>query len=217
MSSQPREEVPRPYGLLARTVRERKALTLDELSAATGLSKGHLSRFERGEKALSIAALMRVAGALDTSVSRLLGEHVEEGELHLVRAGERMMHHASEGDGGYSFAVLGHGRGVGEPSAFFVEIGERARRISDAYHAGEELIFVLSGSVEMELPDREVLLSEGDYFQFPGYLRHILYGRASHSRLLVIVTGKDSEQLDVAHPRRQSASRSYDRSAEAKE
>jgi len=194
MSEQLRSDAPRPYGLLARTLRERRELTLEELAAATGLSKGHLSRFERGEKALSIAALMRVASALNTSVSRLLGEHVDEGELHLVRSEERMMHRSSGTDGGYSFAVLGNGKGTGEPSAFFVEIDNSARRDSDAYHAGEELIFVLSGSVEMELPDRKVVLLEGDYLQFPGYLRHVLYGRAPRSRLLVIVTGKDDRQ-----------------------
>ncbi len=60
--------------------------TLDQLAEVTGLSKGHLSRFERGEKSLSVAALMRLAQALGTSVSFLLGEDVDHSE-HPTGAG----------------------------------------------------------------------------------------------------------------------------------
>jgi quercetin dioxygenase-like cupin family protein len=52
-----------------------------------------------------------------------------------------------------------------------VEYPARAQRSSTAYHAGEELLFVLKGRVEIELPDRVVVLEEGDYLQFPGHLK----------------------------------------------
>ena len=41
---------PAQFGLLARELRRRRNMTLEELSRQSGLSKGHLSRFERGEK-----------------------------------------------------------------------------------------------------------------------------------------------------------------------
>ena len=76
-------------GLLARSFRRQRSITLEQLATETGLSKGHLSRFERGEKSLSIAALMRLSKALHTSVSALLGERAGEDLLHVVRTGER--------------------------------------------------------------------------------------------------------------------------------
>src|SRR3982074_3282514 len=94
------------HGLFVREFRSRRGLTLDELSEQTGLSKGHLSRFERGEKFLSVAALLRVANALDVSVSAMLGESITADALHLVRCTERTFQKAPKKDGGYSFAAL---------------------------------------------------------------------------------------------------------------
>lgn len=180
------------HGLFVRECRSRRGLTLDELSERTGLSKGHLSRFERGEKFLSVAALLRVANALDVSVSAMLGESIAEDALHLERATERTFRKAPKRDGGYSFATLSRPGQETGPTAFLVEYPARAQRSSTAYHAGEELIFVLKGRVEIELPDRAVVLEEGDFLQFPGHLKHTVKGLATRSQLLVVVVNQDS-------------------------
>jgi len=177
------------HGLFVRECRSRRGLTLDELSERTGLSKGHLSRFERGEKLLSVAALLRVANALDVSVSAMLGESIAEDALHLERAAGRTFRKAPKKDGGYSFATLSRQTG---PAAFLVEYPAQAQRSSTSYHAGEELLFVLKGRVEIELPDRKVVLEEGDFLQFPGHLKHTVKGLATRSQLLVVVVNQDA-------------------------
>jgi len=177
------------YGLFVRDLRLRRKLTLDQLADQTDLSKGHLSRFERGEKSLSVAALIRVANTLGTSVSTLLGENVEEDALHLVRHGDRKSRKAPKGDGGYVFAALSRASPGSGPTAVIVDIPAKSSRTSSAYHAGEEILFVVEGSVDIEFPDRMMTLSKGDYLQFPGHLRHILKGRASHSQVFIAVVG----------------------------
>ena len=74
------------YGAQAKSQRMRRKMTLGEVAELSGLSKGHISRFERGEKSLSIAALMRLSQALNTSVATLLGERIDNEAIHLVRA-----------------------------------------------------------------------------------------------------------------------------------
>ena len=180
------------HGLFVREFRSRRGLTLDELSEQTGLSKGHLSRFERGEKFLSVAALLRVANALDVSVSAMLGESITADALHLVRCTERTFRKAPKKDGGYSFAALSRPGQQAGPTTFLVEYPARAQRSSTAYHAGEEIFFVLKGRVEIRLPDRTVVLEEGDYLQFPGHLKHTVRGLATRSQLLVVVVNQDS-------------------------
>lgn len=180
------------YGLFVREFRSRRGLTLDELSERTGLSKGHLSRFERGEKFLSVAALLRVANALDVSVSAMLGESVTADALHLVRVTERAVRKAPKKDGGYSFATLSRPGQDAGLTTFLVDYPARAQRSSTAYHAGEELFFVLKGRVEIGLPGRTVVLEEGDYLQFPGHLKHTVKGLAARSQLLVVVVNQDS-------------------------
>lgn len=50
-----------------RAARRARGLTLDAASAQAGISKGQLSRFERGEAGLSINALYRLAQVLEVS------------------------------------------------------------------------------------------------------------------------------------------------------
>ena len=73
-------------GLISKDLRRRKGLTLDQIADAAELSKGHLSRFERGEKALSVASMLRLAQALNTTVGRLLGEEFDKDGIRVVKA-----------------------------------------------------------------------------------------------------------------------------------
>jgi ribosome-binding protein aMBF1 (putative translation factor) len=57
-----------------RSAREVRGLTLDQLSASTGISKAHLSRLESGARQPSVGILVELAGALGTRVGTLLGE-----------------------------------------------------------------------------------------------------------------------------------------------
>ena len=53
-----------------------RQLSLDELSALTGLSKPQLSRIETGDRQPSVGALMQIAKALGTNPGQLLAENL---------------------------------------------------------------------------------------------------------------------------------------------
>jgi transcriptional regulator with XRE-family HTH domain len=163
-------------------------MTLDRLAGLTGVSKGHLSRFERGQKSLSLAMLMRLADALQSSVAELLGEPTATGKSHLARAAERTFRKASTADGGYDFATLSRGNDS-MISTFIVEFAadSEMRKSAVAHHSGEELLFVLEGALEVELGQRKQVLKEGDYLQFPGSVRHNVRSMRKRSRALVVV------------------------------
>jgi transcriptional regulator with XRE-family HTH domain len=188
---------PQQPGELARALRQRRGLTLDELSNRTGISKGHLSRFERGEKTVSVSALMRVAQALHTSAAALLGEKIDQGVLHMVRAGDR--HFRREGGADYDFAPLsrandgGHGDGGDGPTALLVRFSSDADLKEAAFHSGDEIFFVLSGAIEIELAGQSVILREGDFAQFPGVVRHRIRSVGSDAEVLIVVTGARDE------------------------
>lgn len=61
--------------LLIRKKREEKDYTLDKLAKLAGISKGHLSRIERGETQPTIITLSRVAIALKVQVEELYKIH----------------------------------------------------------------------------------------------------------------------------------------------
>jgi transcriptional regulator with XRE-family HTH domain len=174
--------------MLARTLRLRSNVTLERLADETGVSKGHLSRFERGQKSLSIAALMRLSRALDTSVSALLGEQAGEDLLYVTRAGDRTRRKAAKGDGDYEFVALTRSDGARGPSAFIVHLDAMSTFGKDAFHPGEEMCFVLSGAVELSLASRSMLLRKGDFAQFPGSIRHRMRGLEPDTAVLIVVT-----------------------------
>jgi len=62
----------RAFGQRLRRARKAKGLTLQQLGRAAGLSRQRLSKYEKGEHLPDLEVLVRIAGVLGESVSRLL-------------------------------------------------------------------------------------------------------------------------------------------------
>jgi transcriptional regulator with XRE-family HTH domain len=176
-------------GAQAKSRRLRRKMTLDEVAKLSGLSKGHISRFERGEKSLSIAGLMRLSHALNTSVATLLGERVDNHAIHIVRRSDRKIRTTTENGGTYQFARLSGREGAAPVEAFVVEVSNKSAMNRSTHHAGEEIFFVLDGVIELELANRTFRLAKGDYLQFSGSMRHKLSSVERQSSVLIIIVG----------------------------
>ncbi len=70
-------------GARLRAARQARGLTLDQVAAATELTKGFISRLERDEVSPSVASLVAVAGVLGLG----MGELFDPPSTQLVRAG----------------------------------------------------------------------------------------------------------------------------------
>ena len=81
-----------------RAAREARGLTLDQLSASTGVSKAHLSRLESGERQPSVGILVELAAALGTRVGALFGEDADGHPAGDVRPGRPAAHRGRAGD-----------------------------------------------------------------------------------------------------------------------
>lgn len=183
-----RSAEPAAPGLTARAIRRRLNLTLKQVAERVGLSSGHLSRYERGDKSLSIAALIRLAKALNTSVSALLSESDDHDRLHIVRVGERRIQRVARSEGNYEFAPLSRSGGRNAANAFIVQLNRRATVGKEVFHDGYEMFFVLSGSVEIVLGSHTMRLLKGDFGEFPGSVRHQIRGLEDGTSILVVVT-----------------------------
>lgn len=181
---------PRAPGEHARVLRQRRKLTLEQVASEIGLTKGHLSRFERGEKSLSVSSLVKLSKSLNTSITALLGEVPSEDLLHVVRAADRPAPEAGDSVG-YEFFALAragdHGSG-----AFIVNFTQDVVIGQETDHSGEEIIYIISGSLELELETKSVLLRAGDYAQYPGKMSHKLRGLEPGTQVLIVVTGSES-------------------------
>lgn len=157
-------------GARLRGLRHARDLTLDALAEAAGLNKGYLSKVERGLKSPSVATMLRLSEALSIPVGELFGERLSEHAVHVTRKGERLS--GPDPQPGMSrFETLSRSGTTLE--AFIVyPPAQFADPAAAAEHSGEELLLVLTGTIEMRFADRGFVLEAGDCAQFPGHLPH---------------------------------------------
>ncbi|MBP0495469.1 helix-turn-helix domain-containing protein [Pararoseomonas indoligenes] len=156
-------------GARLRALRQARGLTLDTLAESAGLDKGYLSRLERGLKNPSIATVLRLSEALEVPVAELFGERLAEHAVRVTRAPDRLAVSAVQ-DGAHGIEALSRDGAALE--AFVLHPAAEFSPDGHAEHAGEELFFVLRGTVELRFADRGFVLEAGDCAQFPGHLPH---------------------------------------------
>lgn len=183
---------PAPPPLLGPRVRQLRrlhGLTVEELARAVDVDKAHISRIENDRKAPSVAMLAQLARTLNTSIGHLLGETLDKAEIKVTRAVEldaRLRPVAGEA-GEHQVTPILHGGSVGSFEAFLVHPGKDAGT-TEARHSGQEMLYVVAGSVEVMFHEHVVRLAQGDCIHFPGYLHHRLRraGRGKATALLVL-------------------------------
>ena len=164
---------------LVRAVRQGHAMTLDELAAATGLTKSYLSKVERGHSTPSIAAAMKIARALDVDVAQLFSDDPAASSVTVERSAERSgaRHHAM------AAGMLGK-----TMSPFVVRPGRQFSTHAHASHGGQEFLFVHTGRVELNLDGEVIALDTGDCAYFDASLPHKLRQAGTDPAEVVVVT-----------------------------
>lgn len=91
------DPVSRAFGDRVRIMREQADLTLDQFSKLSGVSRAMLSKVERGEKSPTIGVAKRIAHALETSFSALVGDERDSRRTFaLVRKDQRQVFRDAE-------------------------------------------------------------------------------------------------------------------------
>jgi DNA-binding transcriptional MerR regulator len=165
-----------------RAERRRAGLTLREAAAKAGISVSFLSAVERGVSGVSISTLHTLVKLYGITVQSLLAEGRTSGRL--VRAAERPTL-AAPGSG-VRIEQLALGRLQMEPHFYRVDPGAGSEGAYD--HTGEEFIFIVSGTLEVWLEEREHhVLGAGDCLYFPSTLPHRWHNPGSGSTELLWV------------------------------
>lgn len=179
-----------PAGALGpqlRRLRLARGLTLDALAEAVGLDKGYLSRLERGQKSPSVASLLRLSAALAVPVAELLGESLPADAVRVTRAATRRRGPMDPAT--HAMEMLTEGRGP--LAAFIIHPAARFAEDGPHEHAGEELLYVLEGRIELAFADRSLLLGSGDAVEFAGHLPHRLRRVGTAPAAVLVAVARD--------------------------
>ena len=171
-------------GTAIRSARHDAGLTLRDVAAKTGLSQPFLSQAENGHSVPSVMNLHRVAQVLGTTAHALL-EQGARTPTSLVRSREGRRFALSDG------AVLrfcSTGVRAMEPNEVTAQPGSQAGEHTE--HAGEEFIYVIDGSVRVEVGVEEnYVLDKGDTLYYPATVPHRWFNDAAEpARFLITST-----------------------------
>lgn len=153
-----------------RTLRERRKLSLRELSRRTGIAVSFLSALERGRNNVSVAKLKAIVDALGVTLADFFSQAPPPPEKIIYRRDELV---EISGQKGISFRDIASGR-RGRALQLLVErYAPGADTGAEAYrHEAQEAGVVLKGTLELTVDDQVHLLRPGDAYYFDSRRPH---------------------------------------------
>jgi transcriptional regulator with XRE-family HTH domain len=163
-----RMELSRPrVGALVRARRRQLHLTLQQLGEAASVSVGYLSQLERDLATPSLGTLAQVARALDVGIDYFIATP-KPGDA-LTRAGERETFSVDGSSVRYQRIGAEFPGSVLSSFILTVPPGYRSETV---HHEGEEILYVLEGTITQRVDDHEMLMKAGDSLHFRGNRPH---------------------------------------------
>lgn len=177
-------------GARVRNLRKNAGLSLRDLSERTEIGTSHLSMFERGQAFLSPARLSAIGEVFGSSLAELIGG-THQPDTPIVRRGKGRL--VGSFGPGVTIEQLTVSQRLMDAEIWTIEPG----RESDGFysHEGEELIYVLDGTLEVTLAGREPeVIACGDCAYFSSRLDH-RWANTGMDPAVVLWVNTDSDRL----------------------
>lgn len=155
------------------SLRKRKKMTLDDLSAKSGVSKSILSQIERDLSNPTVTTISRIAEALGEKLSDFFSKIEVEKENSIESSKETPS--ITSKDGLCELNILGAGETVNWLQWYILEM--KPKGILDSGSHGPktfENLTVIEGQIEVSCGESTEKLSKGDTFRFQSNRDHTL-------------------------------------------
>lgn len=160
-------------GTRLREMRRAAHLRLKDVAARANCSESMLSKIENGNVSPSINTLHRITRALGTSIADLFAKP-DAGAPFVLRKGRRptlVRHPLRSGDGVALESLTPFEiEGLLQAQIHIVEPGGASDGLIS--HEGEELGYILDGTLEITVDDHKAVLGPGDSFFFASKRPH---------------------------------------------
>lgn len=167
-----------------KALRLEKKLTLKEMSERTGLSVSFLSQVERGESSLAITSLNKIAIALGVDITYFFSPTKTEDFKIAFKDSEPLnVEHSKQTM--YRMSSEFENRAL---ENYLIEIPAGTGN-ETVRHVGEEMYYVIEGSLTVYVNDKRYNLEKNDVIHFPSNYPHY-YKNTSDAlvKILCVVT-----------------------------
>ncbi|MGC4086514.1 MAG: XRE family transcriptional regulator [Polyangiaceae bacterium] len=170
-----------------RRFRRDRQLSLDDLSARSGVSRAALSQIEGGRTNPTLAVLWKIAVGLEIPFHDLLGTQAEDGVL-VLRSGDAPPLRSS--DNRTESRLLSPGGASTDTEVYELRLQPKAVHRSEAHARGTtETLVVLVGALRLTVGGSDYELSAGDSVYFRADVEHSYENRSS----------REARCMDVIH------------------
>jgi len=162
-------------GREVRAYRRKQEITVAELSAATGLSIGMLSKIENGNTSPSLTTLQTLAHALAVPLTSFFKGFEEKRAAIHTKAGEGVEMERDGTRANHQYNLLGH---IGSNSSgvivepYLITLSNESDVFPTFQHGGIETIYMLEGEVNYRHGDNVFPLKPGDTLFFDANAPH---------------------------------------------
>ncbi len=171
-----------------------REITLQELARRTELSKSLLSKIENGKVSSPASTLYTIAKALNTKITYFFGDPDEDLPIILVRKNERQQYDRGGAEFGYKFQALAYKRREKLMEPFILYTDKKIGKDVSFSHPGEEVIFILEGTMEFTHGREKMILHKGDCIYFDASIPHLgkSVGKKPVKVFMVFCSGDDN-------------------------
>lgn len=154
-------------GALIRARRRQLHRTLRQVCDGAGITPGYLSQVERDQATPSLGTLAQIARSLDVGMDYFIAAPTAgEG---LTRADERARFSVDGSSVLYERIATDFAGNILSSFVLNIPPGYRSETVS---HEGEEILYVLEGTIRQKLDDEEIIMTVGDSLHFRGNRPH---------------------------------------------
>ncbi len=176
-------------GIRIKKLREKKGLSIDEVSNLTGFDKQRLQDIEDGVIQPQLGTVMKLSRALDSALGRLVSG-VGNRLYSITRRNERKKIARStspkEKQNLYSYMSLAPEVQGRHMEALIVQLEENPEK-EISVHNGEEFIFVLEGVAELSIADETYDLEPGDSVYYLSTTPHVITAKSGRATILAVL------------------------------
>ncbi len=164
----------RYLGNVIRELRLKDNLTIAEVAAQAGISRGMVSKIENGQVSTSLETLSKIAQALGVSLAHLFRHYnMPSGGAQLVRTGEGMEVVRRGTRRGHTYHLLAYDQGPKKTfEPFLITMDDASEVFPTFEHPGTEFIHMLKGRIEYRHGLQTYMLEPGDSLTFRGDIPH---------------------------------------------
>jgi len=175
--SSPETDIQVNVGERVKAVRERRGLTLKDISQRTDIDISLLEEIEKGDVAPPLGVVIKLAKALEMKMGYFISGE-ENRPYTIVRRDDRKVisryDSKKEKHYGYEFESLAPHKTDRHMEPFMVTLGPTDTEEEISAHDGQEFIYVLEGNMEVLYGEENYILEPGDSVYYDSTVPHLV-------------------------------------------